>query len=739
ASKTVRNGPVAMALPPAADVPAPWSPALVADRQQRILMQWGSGLARWDGRHWEQIAARQGLQTGGGVTALLQVRDGGVWLGTAGAGLAHWLGYEHLRHWGLAEGLPSDDVWSFLRSRAGELYIGTAGGLATEHGPLRGLQAPAPLRREVASSLAEDARGRLWVGSFNGALSRYDPITGTLTQLAKLPRITRLVTDRQGRLWIVTHDGIYLIDDPARDTPLHRIDQGLYPPKTQVPNAHDACLADDGRIWISTTTGLLRGEDGRLERLEVVDTTGQPLGEEWLRVIACGQGRLWMGGDHGLLELRIDGDSRTLRAQSLDVPLLHDRSVLSLHLDRRGWLWTGTDYGVAIWNMSRWRFIRQDAGLPWNDCNQGAVYEDRDGSMWLGTSRGAARFDDLDTLFAPPELSVHVGVQGRRLVRPDVRRGGADLTLPWQMRALVLDAASPAFEHRSALRFEYRMQGQDEDWRSGMAGELVYPSLQPGRYRFEVRVRNADLQAESPLQSLDIEVLPPWWRTDWFYALCATAAAALAWAAYRWRLHRVLARQRELRRLVAERTRQIEASHAQMRELALKDGLTGVLNRRALGDALAAEIARAGRSGKPLALVIVDADRFKQVNDRHGHLAGDAVLIAISQRLQAPTRPYDVVGRYGGEEFVLLLPDLDVDQPEGRARIDSFHRSISASAVKLDSGEELRVTCSFGVASLQPDRPESPNELIARADAALYRAKENGRNRVEYAPATPAP
>jgi diguanylate cyclase (GGDEF)-like protein len=204
------------------------------------------------------------------------------------------------------------------------------------------------------------------------------------------------------------------------------------------------------------------------------------------------------------------------------------------------------------------------------------------------------------------------------------------------------------------------------------------------------------------------------------------------WACYRWRLRRLLANQARLERLVAERTREIEASHAQMRELALKDGLTGVLNRRALDEALATEVSRAVRGRSPLALVIVDADRFKLINDQHGHPAGDAVLVAIAQRLKAPTRPYDAVGRYGGEEFVLVLPNLDVESAAGRARIAAFHQAICEQPVTLPSGLALAVTCSFGVAGLAAGQAEAPQALITRADAALYRAKQNGRNRIEY-------
>lgn len=719
----------AMPLPPTGDAPPPLAPALEVDGQQRLLMQWGSGVVRWDGHRWEAVGARQGLQAAGGVSALLQAGDGSVWLGTAGAGLAHWLGYRHLQSWSQAEGLPSDDAWAFLRSSAGPLYIGTAAGLAADLG------GPALARMEAgaagappdfASRLAEDAHGRLWVGSFNGMLSVLDPQARRLRPVAQLPRITRLQVDLLGQLWIVTHQGIYLVPDPARDPRPRRIDEALHPPSSPTPEAHDACLLD-GQVWVGTQRGLLRGDGQQLSRVRLLDAAGQPMADTDLPAIACRDGRLWVGGMAGLWRARVEPGGASVRLERVDEPLLQGRAVVALLQDRRGWLWVGTDYGVAVWNMRRWRFIRQDAGLPWNDCNQGALHEDRDGSIWVGTSRGAAHLSDLDSLFATPQLDVRIESPGHP--RPD---GQAGLNLPWRRRALVLGLASAAYEHRGALRFEHRMLGLDDDWRGGSETELVYPALPPGRYRFEVRARNLDLQAESPLQALDIEIQPPWWRTPWFYALSVLLALLLAWSAYRWRLRRILRRQRRLERLVAERTREIEASHAQMRELALKDGLTGVLNRRALGDALAAEVERANRTLRRLTVVLADADRFKLVNDRYGHQAGDAVLVAIAQRLQAQMRPYDVLGRYGGEEFVLVLPDLDVEHAEGRARIQALHQAISSGPVEIGADRQLSVTCSFGVASMAGPRIADAADLIGRADAALYRAKENGRDRVEY-------
>lgn len=166
--------------------------------------------------------------------------------------------------------------------------------------------------------------------------------------------------------------------------------------------------------------------------------------------------------------------------------------------------------------------------------------------------------------------------------------------------------------------------------------------------------------------------------------------------------------------------------------LSRTDALTGVHNRRHLDDTLASEIVRARRQCTPLSLVMVDLDHFKVVNDLLGHAAGDAVLAATGRVLAGLARPYDTVARYGGEEFVVLLPGAasgDAAQHAGR-----LCRAVAEMRVE---DHDIQVTASFGVATLAGDHAgdgcddASGEDLLRRADAALYRAKANGRNRVE--------
>jgi diguanylate cyclase (GGDEF)-like protein len=167
--------------------------------------------------------------------------------------------------------------------------------------------------------------------------------------------------------------------------------------------------------------------------------------------------------------------------------------------------------------------------------------------------------------------------------------------------------------------------------------------------------------------------------------------------------------------------------HRIVERQALVDGLTGIANRRQCEEALAAEIARADRLGSPLTLVLADLDDFKAVNDVHGHATGDDVLREFASVLRATVRDSDLAGRWGGEEFLVLLPGTDA---EGGAHLaDRVRASLGERSFHGGDGTVVGVTCSFGVAQLSPGDGE--RELFAAADRALYRAKHAGKNRVE--------
>lgn len=181
---------------------------------------------------------------------------------------------------------------------------------------------------------------------------------------------------------------------------------------------------------------------------------------------------------------------------------------------------------------------------------------------------------------------------------------------------------------------------------------------------------------------------------------------------------------------LAARVAEIESLNEQLRERAIRDPLTGLHNRRYFEETAGRDAARAVRTGEPLAILVIDIDHFKAVNDQHGHAAGDLVLRVLAEILTAGVRDSDLVCRIGGEEFVVLLPGAAMDVACERA--ETVRAEFAATPIDPGDGNEIRSTVSVGVAVFRGEG-ESHEAALGRADAALYQAKRAGRNRIARA------
>ena len=183
-------------------------------------------------------------------------------------------------------------------------------------------------------------------------------------------------------------------------------------------------------------------------------------------------------------------------------------------------------------------------------------------------------------------------------------------------------------------------------------------------------------------------------------------------------------------KLVAARRELVEKNEALAR-LSRTDALTDLANRRAIEEVLHAEFLRSSRYGVPFAVVLADVDRFKGVNDEHGHPVGDQVLVEIARTMSEIIRETDCAGRYGGEEFLAVLGNNDCQG--ARVFAERWRRTVEAISVELPNGETLSPTISLGVAEWRPGVADVQS-IVERADQALYRAKQTGRNRTVVDP-----
>jgi diguanylate cyclase (GGDEF)-like protein len=309
-----------------------------------------------------------------------------------------------------------------------------------------------------------------------------------------------------------------------------------------------------------------------------------------------------------------------------------------------------------------------------------------------------------------------LAIDGRNLPHADW------MDIPAGAGQLAIDFGAVSLGDAASIELRHRLLPIAQGWTDGGARSFRAFGLPAGDYRFEVEA-SIDRQRWQRA-TIDFRIAPHWHERWPVRIALALAALALVVSVPMLRIASMRARARELGALVDERTAALTAANRQLDHIARTDALTGVANRRSFDDALTA---RAGGAGTPLALLLIDVDHFKAYNDRHGHLAGDACLVDVAACLRASVGASDaLIARYGGEEFAILLPGAS---REDAARIaDAIHTNVTARTQTADA--IAAVSVSIGVA-IGADG-DGARSLMARADAALYRAKAAGRRRTEF-------
>jgi len=279
--------------------------------------------------------------------------------------------------------------------------------------------------------------------------------------------------------------------------------------------------------------------------------------------------------------------------------------------------------------------------------------------------------------------------------------------------------APDAFERAALERFEVgaaKATGREPrggvPWYRFAAPLFVEPSCVGCHSGERVGTLRGALSVSFPVADAEAAVSRVRWMMAGLWALTLVTLIGAVWS---------------LARLLQRR---LAEADARVRDLASTDEVTGLRNRRHVLERLREEVARSHRYGRPLSCILFDVDHFKRVNDTLGHAAGDVVLQAVSQAVLEECRSMDVVARYGGDEFLILLPETD--GAAAAALADRLRRSVATLAV-MHGGRALGVTASFGVAALDgrgDESPDEPDELLRRADQALYAAKRQGRDAV---------
>jgi diguanylate cyclase (GGDEF)-like protein len=715
------------------------------------------------------------------IMAIAEIEPGRIWLGTFGQGIidvdAASLASRSIVHDPLVpDTLNSNVIYGLHTDRSGitwisnvqslEQFVPPAGGIYTLFGnPGR----PAGIPTDVTAVLARPD-GSVWLGSQADGILILGA-DGKPVRTLPVARVFCLAAEPSGPVYIGTRSGLFEAD-PNGDH-VRKLDIAKRPPNAGVFSLR----VIDGVIWLGggDEDGLweLHPEfDGSLSVAHHFDAP--PLPNATIRFLGLATGgSLAVGTARGAALLdRGTGAMETVVADPNGRQGLSAGEIGTGLTDRRGRLWLGSDEaGVSVMlgrdalGRPLFHHITSADGLP--DADIDRMLEDEAGRIWVSTDNGLAEIDPDSFAVRPLREADGVaiatywngsgartpsgdllfgGVGGLTVVQPGnlkpwhyrppvaiceiqvggkpVRIRGPELVIQPNANSLVVEFSALDFSAPNQNLYRYRLEGFDPDFiatdsRHRMA---AYTNLPPGRYTLRVEGSNRNGVWAEPA-TLHILVLPAWFQTRLVRCLEVAALLLAGGGLAQGRMLWMRRRQRDLENLVQQRTAELVTSQQKLTELAYFDTLTGLPNRRSFNETMRARLETAQGQAGAFALILIDLDGFKRVNDTLGHDAGDDLLVIAAGRLRAALREGDFAARLGGDEFAIVLTGVNDRDAVNRV----CDRIVTGMTAPFEiKSKTVQIGASVGVALCSRDGVTTA-DAYKHADEALYRAKRSGK------------
>ena len=527
---------------------------LEVDAGGRLLVPTVAGLTIHEGRRVRTVGKEQGLQ--GPVYSVLRDREDSIWLGLAGRGLARWRGYREWEGFTPESGLDSQLIYQILPLENGTVLAGTEAGLFA--GRKVGDRWTWQRDRRIGSMPIHAVRlehdGSLWLGTERNGAARIDARTGHVDWFGQEQGLAAqspfaLALDRSGRVWAATEKGLFVAQLSARR--FNRV--------TEVPAVNCWAVVEgfDGSILVGTGAGLFRLSGDRWRRISTADGLRHDV---VLSVAAAASGDIWVGYWYSgsVTRIHIDGERLSMNHYGADAGLRGEMSYF-LGFDAHGQLWVGTDQGVRVWDGKRWTQYDHNDGLIWDDSDLQGFAAEPDGTVWIGTSSGLARFTPDGT----PRRSAAPTVEFIQMTLGNMRvENGRYLSVGSTSNSLVTRFSALTFARESSLLFRYRLQPLFGDWRETSERTLQFPGLPPNTYRLEMQARDGSGPWSAQPSVFAFQIRLPWWRTWWFLTLLGLMPPAAVLLLVRQRHQRQQQIQRALEEAVAERTSELAQEKA---------------------------------------------------------------------------------------------------------------------------------------------------------------------------------
>ncbi len=680
------------------------------------------GLLRLYKNQLEQLSIEQGLPNNR-VLALLRDKEHSLWVGTNG-------GVFRLRDapfttYTTQQGLADNYVRTVMSDNAHCVYVGSSRGLDQVcQGKVSNIDLSSHALGQSVLSLAPGQQHSIWIGTYTDGLlhyadgkvkAHYQSVDGLAAN-----EVRAILPKADGSVLVGTAQGLSLITDGKISTPL----AAVLLPSPFIMALHQT---SDGRVFIGSGAGVSVWHNDKVRQLDFTGLDNAEYAFGFVEDPAAGI--LWMTTDRGLMAYDLATEQLALIGRQHGMPF---DKLFQLVIDQQHF-WISTNRGVLRLSRQQaldvvygrrdrihYELFGESDGMASAQANGGsspAASLHSDGSVWVATSVGASKVQ-------PARLSVFSAVIPPVVVEKLLADGNAyapqrHVELAAGTSRVELEYAGLGFIMPQRIQYRTMLEGFEEDWvLRGSQVNVQYTNLAPGDYRFNVTASYPDGGWSPTAATLSFSIAPHFWQRPLFQLLVILLLATLVIAAVRWRLASLKRSELKLKLQVAEKTVELAA-------LARQDALTGLANRRAFDESMQHELKWARRQQQPLCLALLDIDHFKQVNDNWSHSMGDEVLKRVATTLQQHCRDTDSLARWGGEEFVILLPNTTLAKATevcDRLRIEIADSNFA----EVVPG--LTITLSIGLAILGSD--DDGKQLLIDADRALYQAKKQGRNAV---------
>ena len=579
----------------------------------------------------------------------------------------------------------------FYDTKNDALWVSTRSGLAKLNRETNQLDIVA-LQGKSGYSINMDAQGDIWFGGYSDGVFVYRPSEGRVIRQWPLSLTTQILFENEESAWLSTVTGLHFANKLTGEL-------------TSISEYTDKITDSTVVTWISRSK----------------------------------RGGYWVGTQaDGLYFITKNNDdlSSVKVTQIKPESRLSKVSIGAIVEDDEYGLWISTIVGISYLapDLDTLYYYGAENGALSTGYYIGSVATTENNTIVFGGAEGL-------TLFIPSEVtnvkwSPDVHLTKVETVSRDQNNGtsvqqrlnlGDKIELTHNNIALSIEFSATDYMNANEIRYAYKLVDFESSWRftDYKARVATYTNLEPGHYRFTVKAINEENVWSSEEAQLEVIVIPPWWdKPIWRGALLITILLLITSAVWL-RISALKARSAELSLKVEEKTRDLEAMVAKLTLLSSQDSLTGLKNRRYFTQRAKAEWQEFKRHNRAFSLLIVDIDFFKKINDEFGHHVGDTVLVKIAKTLENNLRESDVIARWGGEEFLILLPSLNVQEAYWVA--EKLRKCVAEQVIEAPP-HSVKVTITCGVADIKDY--DSVDACIHAVDKKLYVGKESGRNAV---------